>query len=131
MTMNAVCPFCVLPEARILFRNSAAVALRDSYPVTPGHTLLVPVRHVASFFDATPTEREAMLTLLDMAKLQLQVEFGPTGYNIGINDGASAGQTVAHLHMHLIPRYPGDRSDPRGGIRWVIPDKADYWTERR
>ena len=71
-----------------------------------------------------------MLALLDNAKQQLQVEFGPTGYNIGINDGASAGQTVGHLHMHLIPRYAGDRPDPRGGVRWVIPDKADYWTER-
>jgi diadenosine tetraphosphate (Ap4A) HIT family hydrolase len=111
-------------------RNSAAVAIRDSYPVTPGHTLLIPVRHVASFFDVTPSEREAMLTLLDTAKLQLQAEFDPAGYNIGINDGAAAGQTVAHLHMHLIPRYSGDRSDPRGGVRWVIPDKADYWTER-
>jgi diadenosine tetraphosphate (Ap4A) HIT family hydrolase len=131
MNMNAACPFCALPDVRIVFRNSAAVAIRDSYPVTPGHTLLIPVRHVASFFDATPSERQAMLTLLDMAKLQLQAEFGPAGYNIGINDGEAAGQTVGHLHMHLIPRYPGDRSDPRGGVRWVIPDKADYWTERR
>jgi len=129
--MNAACPFCALPEARILFRNSAAVAIRDSYPVTPGHTLLIPVRHVASFFDVTPSERQAMLTLLDAAKRQLQAEFDPAGYNIGINDGEAAGQTVGHLHMHLIPRYPGDGPDPRGGVRWVIPDKADYWTERR
>jgi diadenosine tetraphosphate (Ap4A) HIT family hydrolase len=90
---------------------------------------VIPRRHVASFFDATPLEREAMLALLDMAKQQLQAEFGPAGYNVGINDGAAAGQTICHLHMHLIPRYPGDRPDPRGGVRWVIPDKADYWTE--
>ncbi len=130
MTPTAVCPFCALPAQRVLFRSDAAVAVRDAYPVTPGHTLVIPRRHVASFFDATPLEREAMLALLDVAKQQLQAEFGTAGYNIGINDGAAAGQTIGHLHMHLIPRYPGDRPDPRGGVRWVIPDKADYWTER-
>ena len=124
-----MCPFCALPAERVLFRNDAAVPVRDAYPVTPGHTLVIPRRHVASYFDATPLEREAMLALLDSAKQQLQAEFGPAGYNIGINDGAVAGQTIGHLHMHLIPRYPGDRPDPRGGVRWVIPDKADYWTE--
>jgi diadenosine tetraphosphate (Ap4A) HIT family hydrolase len=130
MILTAVCPFCALPTERVLLRNDAAVAVRDAYPVTPGHTLVIPARHVASFFDATPAEREALLALLDESKLQLQAEFGPAGYNIGINDGAAAGQTISHLHMHLIPRYPGDRPDPRGGVRWVIPDRADYWTER-
>ena len=130
MTLTVVCPFCELPAERVLFRNDAAVAVRDAYPVTLGHTLAIPFRHVASFFDATQPERDAMLALLDLAKQQLQAEFGPAGYNIGINDGAAAGQTIGHLHMHLIPRYPGDRPDPRGGVRWVIPDKADYWTER-
>ena len=130
MNMNAACPFCALLDERVLFRNDAAVAVRDAYPVTPGHTLVIPVRHVASFFESTPNEREAMLALLDSAKQQLQAEFGPAGFNIGINDGAAAGQTIEHLHVHLIPRYPGDRPDPRGGVRWVIPDKADYWTER-
>ena len=130
MTLTVVCPFCELPAERVLFQNDAAVAVRDAYPVTPGHTLVIPRRHVASYFDATPLEREAMLALLDAAKQQLQAEFGPAGYNIGINDGAAAGQTIGHLHMHLIPRYPGDRPDPRGGVRWVIPDRADYWTER-
>ena len=110
--------------------NDAAFVVRAVYPVTLGHALVIPVRHVASFFDATPMERDAMLALLDVAKQQLQAEFGPTGFNIGINDGAAARQTIGHLHMHLIPRYPGDRPDPRGGVRWVIPDKADYWTER-
>ena len=130
MSSFSACPFCTLPSERLLLRNDAAVVVRDAYPVTPGHTLVIPVRHVASFFDATPSEREAMLALLDKAKQQLQAEFGPAGYNIGINDGAAAGQTIGHLHLHLIPRYPGDRPDPRGGVRWVIPDKADYWTER-
>jgi diadenosine tetraphosphate (Ap4A) HIT family hydrolase len=89
------------------------------------------MRHVASFFDATPTERDAMLALLDAAKQTLQAEFEPAGYNIGINDGAAAGQTIHHLHMHLIPRYFGESPDPRGGIRWVIPEKADYWTKQK
>ena len=71
-----------------------------------------------------------MLALLDLAKQQLQAEFNPAGYNIGINEGAAAGQTVAHLHMHLIPRYSGDRTDPRGGVRWVIPDKGDDWAQQ-
>jgi len=114
----------------VLFRNEAAIAFRDAYPVAPGHTLVIPVRHVPSFFDTTPEERESMLSLLEAAKQQLQSEFGPAGYNIGINDGAAAGQTVDHLHIHLIPRYQGDRPDPRGGVRWVIPEKADYWTGR-
>ena len=129
MTPTAMCPFCAVAPQRVLFSNFVAIALRDAYPVSPGHTLVIPVRHVASFFDATPPERDAMLALLDVVKQQLQAEFGPAGYNIGINDGAAAGQTIGHLHMHLIPRYPGDRPDPRGGLRWVIPDKADYWTE--
>lgn len=129
MATSETCPFCTLPESRVLFRNYAAVAIRDAYPVTQGHTLVIPLRHIASFFDATARERDAMLALLDQAKLQLQSEFNPAGYNIGINDGAAAGQTVGHLHIHLIPRYPGDRPDPRGGVRWVVPDKADYWSK--
>ena len=128
--MSAVrnCPFCALADERVLLRNARAVVVRDAYPVSPGHTLVIPVRHFASFFDSTSDERVAMLSLLDAAKERLQSEFGPASYNIGINDGPAAGQTVGHLHIHLIPRYIGDRRDPRGGVRWVIPDKADYWT---
>jgi len=103
MTLTALCPFCALPAERVLFRNDAAVAVRDAYPITRGHTLMIHVRHVVSFFDATPLEREAMLALLDLAKQQLQAEFGPAGYNIGINDGTAAGQTIGHLHMHFDP----------------------------
>lgn len=130
MENSKLCPFCALPQARVVLRNDFAIAFRDAYPVTPGHTLVIPARHVSSFFDTTHDERAWMFGLLDEAKLQLQSEFSPAGYNIGINDGAAAGQTVGHLHMHLIPRYAGDRPDPRGGVRWVIPDKADYWTGR-
>ena len=118
------------PPDRILRSNDHAIALRDAYPISPGHTLIVPRRHVGSFFEATADERTALLALLDEAKHGLDIEFAPASYNIGINDGPAAGQTVAHLHVHLIPRYDGDCADPRGGVRWIVPDKADYWSAR-
>jgi diadenosine tetraphosphate (Ap4A) HIT family hydrolase len=124
------CPFCSLPKERIVAQNDLALVIRDGFPVSPGHTLVTPRRHVASFFEITPQERSAMFELLENAKRELDKEFAPAGYNIGINDGQAAGQTVMHLHMHLIPRYTEDLPDPRGGVRWVIPEKADYWSKR-
>jgi len=125
--MAATCPFCTLGAERIVLANEFAVVIRDSFPISPGHTLIIPKRHVSSFFDVACDEREAMLALLNSAKLGLDEKFHPDGYNIGINDGEAAGQTVPHLHLHLIPRYTGDREDPRGGVRWIFPDKAKYW----
>ena len=119
-----------MDAARIRDANALAICTRDAYPVSPGHTLVMPRRHVGSFFDATSEERSAMLALLDSAKRQLDSEFSPASFNIGINDGMAAGQTIPHLHMHLIPRYAGDVPDPRGGVRWLIPGKADYWSQR-
>jgi len=119
-----------LPATRIVAANAHGATIRDAYPVSPGHSLIIPLRHIRSFFDLTAEERSALLSLLDAARAGLDSEFQPAGYNIGINDGPAAGQTIAHLHIHLIPRYPGDRADPRGGIRWIFPDKADYWTHR-
>lgn len=110
--------------------NEHAVWIRDGFPVSRGHSLVIPKRHMASFFDASEAERSALLTLLDVARNAAQAEFSPDGYNVGINDGAAAGQTVPHLHIHLIPRFEGDSLDPRGGVRWVIPAKADYWNRR-
>jgi len=121
--------FCRIPREQILIDGPLAVAARDSYPVSKGHALIIPRRHVASFFETTEEERQAMLKLLDEAKAGLDKEFKPDGYNIGINGGAAAGQTVMHLHIHLIPRYAGDRADPRGGVRWIIPEKAAYWSK--
>jgi len=123
------CPFCPPKEREILETHPLAVALKDSFPLTPGHSLVVPRRHVASFFDLTVEERLAILGLLDKAKAALDREYAPDGYNIGINDGAAAGQTVMHLHVHLIPRYEGDADDPRGGVRWIFSQKADYWSK--
>lgn len=130
MISSSPCVFCTLPSERIIAENSLAIVIRDGFPVSPGHTLMIPRRHVDSFFKVTAEERSALFSLLDKAKAALDKEFAPSGYNIGINDGQSAGQTVLHLHIHLIPRYAGDLPDPRGGVRWVFPEKADYWSGR-
>src|SRR5207302_9011630 len=99
----------------------------DGFPVTSGHALLVPIRHVPSWFEASIEERMALMRGIDAARLAIESGFGADGYNIGINNGEAAGQTVLHLHVHVIPRRRGDMPDPRGGVRYVIPDKADYY----
>ena len=125
--MTGTCLFCTLSAGRIVLANDFAAVIRDNFPVSAGHTLIIPKRHVGSFFDVTGDEREAMLALLASAKIGLDAAFHPDGYNVGINDGEAAGQTVPHLHLHLIPRYAGDREDPRGGVRWIFPQKAKWW----
>jgi diadenosine tetraphosphate (Ap4A) HIT family hydrolase len=125
--MSKPCPFCTLPDERIIDSNEFGMTIRDGFPISPGHTLVIPKRHIGSWFEITSDEQLALLDLLAKAKTVLQDEFNPDGYNIGINDGPAAGQTVPHLHMHLIPRYKDDRGDPRGGVRWIIPEKAKYW----
>lgn len=125
--MSEPCPFCTLLPERIIDSNDLALVIRDGYPVSPGHTLVIPKRHIGSWFEITQAEQQAILDLLTKAKAILETEFKSDGYNIGINDGPTAGQTVPHLHMHLIPRYKGDQEDPRGGVRWIIPGKAKYW----
>jgi diadenosine tetraphosphate (Ap4A) HIT family hydrolase len=124
------CPFCTLHAGRIVHANDLALAIRDAYPVAEGHTLVLPRRHVGSFFELTADERAAVLGLLDHARDTLQRERPADGWNIGINDGPAAGQTVPHVHVHLIPRHVGDCADPRGGVRWIFPQRADYWTAR-
>jgi diadenosine tetraphosphate (Ap4A) HIT family hydrolase len=125
--LSPTCPFCSLPADRVAQDTELAVAIRDGFPVSPGHTLIIPRRHIVSFFDVTDAERADLMSLLAAARVELDRQLRPAGYNIGINDGAAAGQTVPHLHIHLIPRYSGDRDDPRGGVRWVLPNKAVYW----
>ena len=129
MPAASQCPFCSPSPDRIAARGEHGFAIRDAFPVSLGHTLIIPNRHVASFFELTDAERRDLLKLVDAAKADIDREFAPQGYNIGINDGAAAGQTVPHVHIHLIPRYTGDSPDPRGGVRWIFPDKADYWSK--
>ena len=122
-----ICPFCHMDPGRLISESEFTVTIRDGFPVSEGHTLIIPKRHVPSFFDLEVVEKTAVLQALDEAKQILDREFSPAGYNIGINDGRWAGQTILHLHVHLIPRYEGDVADPRGGVRWIFPDKARYW----
>ena len=125
--MTGTCLFCTLSAGRVVLANEPAAVIRDNFPVSSGHTLILPKRHVVSFFDVTGDNRTTMLALLDSAKLGLDAAFHPDGYNVGINDGEAAGQTVPHLHLHLIPRYAGDREDRGGGVRWILPQQAKYW----
>jgi len=127
ITMPTNCIFCQREISESLFSNDLAIAVTDTSPVSPGHTLIIPRRHFTSLFEATREERAALWDLTEKTRQYLLSKYTPDGFNIGINDGTAAGQTVMHLHIHLIPRYAGDTTDPRGGIRWVIPEKARYW----
>jgi diadenosine tetraphosphate (Ap4A) HIT family hydrolase len=127
MTTHKPCPFCTLPEERVIDSNELGVVIRDGYPISEGHTLIIPKRHIGSFFETNQDEKLALLALLESAQKQLKKELNPPSFNIGINDGKEAGQTIPHLHIHLIPRYESDMTDPRGGVRWIIPEKAKYW----
>ena len=114
-------PFLDRPRAEWVASNALAFAIRSR-----GHTLVVPFRLVATWFDASREEKMAIVELVDQVKAQLDAEFRPDGYNVGFNAGDAAGQTVMHLHVHVIPRYRGDMADPRGGVRHVIPDRGNY-----
>jgi diadenosine tetraphosphate (Ap4A) HIT family hydrolase len=125
--MDAQCPFCSPVPEEIVLRNPLCYARYDRYPVSKGHVLIVPFRHVADFFELTPDERKAALELVWQANAKLNFDLHPNGYNVGVNVGSTAGQTIMHAHIHVIPRYHGDVADPRGGIRFVIPHTAKYW----
>jgi len=130
-TKQCNCPFCDTDDCRIIISNSHAIVIYDGFPVSLGHCLIIPKRHIASFFEATRDEQTSLLDLLAEMQESLVKELNPDGFNIGINVGEAAGQTVMHLHIHLIPRYAGDQPDPRGGVRWIFPEKADYWSNRK
>ena len=118
------CPFCLINEYEI--ENEVAFAIFDKYPVNKGHLLIIPKRHVEQYFDLTSEERQAIDDLLFKGKELLDQQYQPDGYNVGINCGEVAGQTIFHVHVHLIPRYKGDIEEPRGGVRGVIPEKRMY-----
>jgi diadenosine tetraphosphate (Ap4A) HIT family hydrolase len=111
----------------IVFENELAYAIRDGSPVTPLHSLVIPKRHVATFFDLYQPERNAIFQLVDQLKANIEkTDPSVSGFNIGMNSGQSAGQTIFHCHVHLIPRRDGDMADPKGGVRGVIPEKQKY-----
>ena len=121
------CPFCNLSsQIDIIYENSICIAFYDKYPVSPGHTLIIPKRHVSNYFELNKQESEAINEMLQKVKVKIDECFHPDGYNIGINVNEAAGQTVFHVHVHLIPRYIGDMEDPKGGVRGVIPNKQKY-----
>jgi len=120
------CPFCNISEKDVILKNDLCYAIFDRYPVNKGHILIIPYRHFDNYFDATKDEKIAILNLIDEAKNYLDKKFKPDGYNIGVNIGQYAGQTIMHVHIHLIPRYKGDIGNPRGGVRGVIPEKRIY-----
>jgi diadenosine tetraphosphate (Ap4A) HIT family hydrolase len=123
---EAPCPFCNLPAEQILFKNSLVFAIFDKFPASPGHLLVIPFRHVASFWDLEEDELAAANAILKQCKSFIDEKFTPQGYNVGVNIGEHAGQTVMHVHIHLIPRYAGDVEDPVGGVRHTIPGKGNY-----
>lgn len=121
---NKECIFCQMKD--YILENELAYAIYDKYPVGKGHMLFIPKRHVKDFFDITKEEREAIFDLIDEGKKLLDEKYSPDSYNVGINCGEHAGQTIMHVHVHLIPRYIGDMKDPTGGVRGVIPEKMKY-----
>lgn len=121
------CPFCKLDPAQVLMSNTHAVAFRDAFPISNGHTLVVPKQHAESLFELHPEVQESLWSLVAVVRRRLVEDFRPDGFNVGFNDGQASGQTVRHAYTHVIPRYKDDVADPRGGVRWVIPAKAKYW----
>jgi diadenosine tetraphosphate (Ap4A) HIT family hydrolase len=115
-----------LEPGRVLDENELATAFVDAFPVSPGHTLVAPRRHVADFFDLSANEIAAVFQLVFQIRSRIAAERCPTAFNVGVNVGAAAGQTIMHVHVHVIPRYPGDVLDPTGGIRNVIPGMGRY-----
>jgi ATP adenylyltransferase len=121
------CPFCEI-QFDISAKNNLAIAFGDKYPIAKDHTLVIPLRHTPSFFDLDSHERNACLSLVDeMRQMILKKDMKVTGFNIGINDGIDAGQTVFHSHIHIIPRRKGDVVNPRGGIRNIMPDSNSFY----
>jgi diadenosine tetraphosphate (Ap4A) HIT family hydrolase len=124
------CPFCALDPERVIISDLEALAVHDRYPVTEGHTLVIPRRHVTTLFQLPPDEQANIWLFVSRVRDFLAAKLNVDNFNVGVNDGQLAGQTVPHAHIHIIPRREGDVPDPRGGVRWVIPRKAAYWTQR-
>ena len=120
------CIFCNIPKEKIVLESHLSIAFYDTYPVSKGHLLIIPKRHIVDYFDLSPDEKTDIWHLVDKAKVYLDNKYAPDGYNVGININEAAGQTISHCHIHIIPRYTGDIDNPIGGVRGVIPDKRIY-----
>ncbi|KZY86773.1 hypothetical protein A3752_04065 [Oleiphilus sp. HI0081] len=118
-----ICLFC---EIQALINAELVYARYDKFPVSKGHCLIIPKRHVETWFDMTKEEQQEAFELIEKVKTMLDEKYSPDGYNIGMNCGETAGQTITHAHIHVIPRYKGDMDNPRGGVRGVIPEKQSY-----
>ena len=116
-----------MPHERTILKNECGVAVYDGFPVVEGHALVVPIIHVSSIYELMKPDQAALWSLVAEVRDILIKRFNPDGFNIGLNDGDAAGQTIDHAHIHIIPRRRGDVKDPRGGVRWVIPEKVKYW----
>jgi len=127
MELSKESPFYPLEPDRIILKNENCVAFYDRFPVNEGHALVIPCQPVASLYDLEDNIQAELWDMVRQVRIILKEKFNPDGFNIGINDGAAAGQTMPHIHIHIIPRYNGDTEDPRGGIRWIFPKKAKYW----
>jgi diadenosine tetraphosphate (Ap4A) HIT family hydrolase len=121
------CPFCEVEPARLFAACEVAIAIGDAYPITEGHTLVLPRSDVKSVFELSVLEQGALWAFVAEVRRSLVREMSVEAFNIGVNDGPAAGQTVEHAHIHLIPRRKGDVSDPRGGLRHIIPLRARHW----
>lgn len=128
--VRETCPFCSISNDCVVASNATGIAFHDGFPVSEGHSLIIPRKHVVSIFELSDTEQGYLWLLVFKVRSALLDQFSPSGFNIGVNDGQAAGQTVLHGHIHVIPRYDGDVCEPRGGIRWIIPDKAAYWEDK-
>ena len=124
---SSECPFCNPDiETELLLESAQAYSILDKFPVNPGHALIIPKRHVSDYIELSFKEQSSCFFLLNETKKEIQKRFNPDGFNVGINIGEKAGQTISHVHIHLIPRYSGDVEDPRGGVRGVVPERKLY-----
>lgn len=127
---DVACPFCNPDPSALILERTDVLAIWDRFPSTPGHALILPRRHVSDWFDATFDEQVSMISVLGEVRDRIAKDEVPDGFNVGLNVGKAAGQTIEHVHLHLIPRRHGDAEDPRGGVRWVMPETAQYWVEK-
>jgi diadenosine tetraphosphate (Ap4A) HIT family hydrolase len=123
------CFFCHIDKSEYIAESKYSFARFDGFPVSEGHVLIISKAHAQTYFDLSEVEQHDIMKLVTETKKILDKKFATSNYNVGINCGLLAGQSIDHVHIHLIPRREGDKEDPRGGVRWVLPEKANYWDE--